>query len=188
MKVKELVVPGSPLGTAEEFVAGDNAYEHVDGSVRATSIGFKDLDEGNHEARVQRLTREVKPLERGSVVKCVASLIKEKMVMVEMLEASKDGEPRQILNSFATIPVFNASMRFVERLNDLFRVGDIIEAKVAEVTPYGIDLSTKEPEFGVIRGYCVKCRGPLQLFDQQLKCVACGNPETRKISTHYLLT
>ena len=80
MKVKELVVPGSPLGTAEEFVAGDNAYEHVDGSVRATSIGFKDLDEGNHEARVQRLTREVKPLERGSVVKCVASLIKEKMV------------------------------------------------------------------------------------------------------------
>ena len=73
----------------------------------------------------------------------------------------------------------------MERLSDLFKIGDILETRVAEVMAYGIDLTTKDPELGVIKGYCTKCRGSLQLFGETLKCVACGNPEDRKISSNY---
>jgi len=185
MKQKELVFPGTLLGTAEEFAPGPNAYEHESGSVRADAIGVKELDEKNHEVRVQKLSNVVKPLEKGSIVRVVVMLVKEKMVMVEMREATKDGEPRKILNSFASIPVFNVSTRFVERLSDLFRVGDIVEARVAEITPYGIDLTTRDPELGVLMGYCIKCRGRLRLSADQLTCEACGNVERRKIAANY---
>ncbi len=185
MKAKELVLPGTFLGTAEEYVPGRNAYEDADGSVRSETIGIAQLDEANHEVNVQTLSHEVKPIERGCIVKAVVTNVKDKVVMVEMFEAAKDGEPRKILNSFATIPVFQVSNRFVERLSDLFKIGDILETRVAEVMAYGIDLTTKDPELGVIKGYCTKCRGSLQLFGETLKCVACGNPETRKISSNY---
>jgi len=72
-------------------------------------------------------------------------------------------------------------------MTELFELGDIVKAEVTMLTKYSTEISTEKGDFGVGKAFCSKCKQPLQLFQNQLKCTACGNVESRKISQDYIL-
>src|SRR3989344_2095512 len=138
MKQQE-VFPGTPLATEEEYNPGQNTYVDSDGTICSDSIGFAQTDPLRHEISVLKKAKEAKPIEAGSTVIARVSLVKDKIAMVELLEAHKDNVKLKILNSFASIPVFNAKDGFVKSMKDAYRIGDIIKAKVTNVTSYSVD-------------------------------------------------
>lgn len=182
---KQVVLPGDFLGTEEEFGAGLNAFED-DGKILSDSLGRPVFDQKHKVVSVEKKS-VLKPLEVDSVVVGRVSMVKSNMVMVEVFFAEKEGEKRVIAGSFAVLPVRNISREFVKEPKDMFRIGDLVLAKVAFVSPFAIDLRTNEPELGVIKAFCVRCRNKLSLFGRTLKCQSCGNSEQRKISRDYLL-
>ena len=184
---EELVMPGKFLTTEEEFLAGSNTFDDKDGKVYSSSIGQVEFDNAKKEVRVKSKSRTVKSIDAGSIVIGKVSIVKEQVVFIEILEASNNGEPRAITNAFGTLHVASASMGYVNKMSELFRVGDIVKARVVEVNPYSISMTTKESYLGVMKAFCVKCRKPLGLFGTSLKCTACGNAETRKLSMDYVL-
>lgn len=184
---KEIVFPGSFLATAEEYVPGENTYESDKGTIHANGVGIKQIDSAKHEVSLQKLSKLVKPLDRDSIVIAKVTMTKDNMALVEILSSEKNGEPRKPLNTYAAIPAFNATGSFVKSMKELFKIGDIVKAKVTMSMPQAVDLATKWPEFGVIKAFCTKCRQPLHLFGETLKCGSCGHTERRKLSKDYLL-
>jgi len=182
----DIVFPGSFLGYEEEFVAGANAYEN-DGSLFSDSIGQRTLDEQKHEANVQRFTNDVKILDKDCVVIGIVSLVKMHSVLLDIKQGQKNGQKRTVHDRNGSIAVFNISQSYVKSTDEMYRIGDIVKARVLEVTPYGIELESKAPEFGVIKAFSVKSRAPLHLIDGKLRDPLTGATEERKISSDYLL-
>ncbi len=182
---ESLVFPGDFLSTEEEFLPGQNAYVSDDGRVLADSVGKPLFDSSKREVSVQKSARIVKAIEPGAIVVGRVILVKDSSVVVELIEAAQEGEPRRILQRNAVIMISKASFDFVKSLSSEFRIGDIVKARVIKQSVYGTDLSTAERLLGVIKAFCVECRSPLHVFGGKLKCTSCGSIETRKLSEEY---
>ncbi len=183
----ELVVPGDSLAVQEEFVAGKNAFDSDDGKVYSDSAGKALFDIKNHEVSVAK-RRNVSAVKIGSVVFGKVSMIKASVVVVEITDAVDDKGNQLVFNmSMASLPVRNASPSYLKSLSDAFRIGDLVKAKISMLSPYAIDVRTNDPDLGVIKAYCSKCRHPLHLFGRSMKCTNCGNTEERKASSEYVL-
>ncbi|MFA4907077.1 MAG: exosome complex RNA-binding protein Csl4 [archaeon] len=185
---KEIVFPGSLVASEMEFSSGKNAYTSEDGNVYSERVGVIALDDKNRTAQVEPKNRVPRILEEGSIVTGKVSLVKESSVLIEIIDAfDRDNNPLVVHQSFAQLPVRMASGFYVNDLGELFKVGDILKAKVTEVTSYGVTLTTKFPELGVTRAYCTSCRLPMRLFEGKLKCLECGLSDQRKIAADYPL-
>ncbi|MFH1391757.1 MAG: exosome complex RNA-binding protein Csl4 [Candidatus Diapherotrites archaeon] len=187
MKKDDLVVPGNFLANEEEFMAGSNAFEDDEGNVYADSVGIKKLDSDNHEASVEKFSRSVKIIERGCIIHGRVSMVKTSAVLVEVISAEKDGENRTVHNRNASLVISNIADAYVDSIDTMYRVGDIIRARVLDVTSYSIELGTKEEEFGVVKAYGIRSRKPLVLIDNKLRDTVTGDVEERKISSLYAL-
>lgn len=186
-KESNLVMPGQFLSTEEEFMPGTNAFSDDNGRVSADSVGIPEFNLLKHEVDVKKKSRTVKVAGIGSLVLGRIMLVKDNLVVLELLTAESNGEERRLLQSSGTIMVSRVSNNYVKRLSDEFRVGDLVKAKIVESNTYGIELSTNEQSLGVVRAYCVNCRQELGLFSGKLKCTNCGSLEFRKISVDYSL-
>src|SRR5207253_8687121 len=92
------------------------------------------------------------------------------------------GRPRQISGeSEGTIHISNVSEEYTEDIHDMYRLGDIIRAKVIQVKP-SVQLTTAERDLGVVKALCSVCRGPnstrkpgqasgSSVFDQMPTCL-----------------
>lgn len=187
MKEAKLVYPGDFLGYEEEFLAGIHTYADDEGKVYSDSVGFKDENAEEHEVNVNSLKGDVKIIEKGCIVTGIVYLVKTHGVVIELKMAELNGKKRVVHDSMASLAVFNISREYVKSTEDMFRVGDIVKAKVIDVSPYGIELDTKFPEYGVIKAFGKKSRMPLHLISGKLRDPLTGDTETRKISSEYLL-
>ena len=185
-KADELVFPGTFLSAEEEFSPGRNTFES-DGSVNSARVGKGHFDNSTREASVNGAFPAVEPLDVGSVVYGIVAAVKEKAAVIEMRNAEHNGENRVIMIASASLPVFDIAEGYVERVSDMYRIGDIVKAEASKVTPYAVDLSTRSPKYGVVKAFCIKCRQPMRLFERALKCRACGHTEQRKIAEDYWL-
>lgn len=183
----KFVYPGDFLGYEEEFLPGKNAFVDDEGKVCSSAVGLKSEDKSAHEVSVDSKRKEVKIVEKGCVVIGVVSLVKPFGVMVDLKYADFNGEQRIVHNNVGSLPVFNMAYGFVKNTEDLFRVGDIIKARVVSVTSYGVELDTKDPAFGVIKAFGIKSRMPLHLIAGKLRDPVTGATELRKVSSDYLL-
>jgi exosome complex component CSL4 len=183
MKQKDsLVFPGQFLGVEEEYMPGKNAYVGEDGRVFSQTVGVSEFDEQNHEVNVKKISKPVVPIDIGSTIMGNVSIVKENMVVIEIVNAEKNGVPRKILQRSASIMISRASPMYVKTLDELFKIGDLIQAKVVEVSNYGVELSTSDPMMGVLKAYCSNCRFPLEEVEGNLKCPNCGSLEKRKMA------
>ena len=184
---KDIAMPGTYLGAEEEYLPGENAYVDSEGNVFSDSVGVPSFDQKQHTVSVLK-DKQVKILEEGTIILGTVSLVKDNVVLVDMKHAEKDSKKMNIHMSMGVIAVFNAASGYVKTLTTLFKIGDIVKVRVALVNRHTIELETRSaPELGVIKGFCTRCRKPLKLFDQFLKCGSCSNEEQRKLSTEYVL-
>jgi len=178
MKTKEIaVMPGAVIATEEEYVAGKNTYVE-EGQIKAKNLGVPRFDHERKEASIEG--KSVDALRSGDVVFGKIILLKESMVVVELVSAENG---KKITQKSAQLPVRNVSTEFVDNLKKMFKIGDIIKAKVSTISPLGIDLITNETGLGVIKAFCGKCRGEMSHSSGKLMCLSCGNIEERRWHT-----
>ncbi|MFH1588392.1 MAG: exosome complex RNA-binding protein Csl4 [Candidatus Diapherotrites archaeon] len=181
----EIVFPGSFLCTEEEFLPDENVFVDEKGNINSFLVGEKQVDLKEKKVIVSRNNSKIS-LNKGAIVFGRVMMAKEKMLILHLFQAEKDGKKISVQGS-AALFIFEVSNSFVDSLKDVARLGDYVKAKVVEVSRQGIDLSIKEPFLGVVKAYCIKCRSPLKLEEKTLKCVECGNIEKRKISNDYIV-
>ncbi len=185
MSKSEFVYPGVVLGSEEEFLAGSNSFSDDNGNIVAESCGFVEFDNANHEVKVVSKSEGVSILRKGCHVICVVSSVKPTNVLVQILSVLEKGFV--VNDSNGSIAVFNISDSFVRNTEDMFRIGDIVKAKVVNVTTYGIELDTKDQDCGVIKAFGIVSRKPLHLINGVLRDPVTGSVEQRKISSEYVL-
>lgn len=182
---KKKALPGDFLSMEEEFEPGKNAFVSK-GEVRSGAAGTVSIDNKSKTIDVEP-AKGLKELHRNSIVFAVVENVKDTSVLLSLLQ-KPEKEERQVMNlTRAMLPIRKVSRDYVEKLSEKFKVGDIVKAKVSEISPLGIDLETEDADLGVVKAFCSKCRQPLHLFGNRLRCLRCGSNETRKISKGYML-
>lgn len=184
MDPSRVVVPGDELAVIEEYLPGDGTYvDGVRGVIRASWIGRLRLDRLNRRVEVVNPLKVPRMPRQDSLVIGVITSMKDELALVTIY-ASGDGT---LYNGpFAGIlHISQASETYVKSMYDIFRLSDVLLAKVLTGTnPF--QLSTKAPNLGVLLSLCSACGTPLaKKGGNLLVCRACGNVERRKVSTHY---
>ncbi len=169
MTAQDLVFPGDEIGIAEEFLPGDGAYEE-DGRVYADRIGSVEHDTEEFTVEVTPRTSVPVVLEPGDVVVGKVKGIRKSMVIVEA-ESCVTKDPHRAISgeTNATLHISNVADFYVEELEDVFQVGDIIRTGVIKSDP-ALDVTTKHDFFGVLKRYCPRCRTPMERKGKGLKC------------------
>ncbi len=63
-------------------------------------------------------------------------------------------------------------------------IGDLVRAKVIRTGRF-VDITISEPNLGVVRALCHRCRNLLVLTKNGLWCENCETPERRKVASDY---
>jgi len=178
---RKMVLPGDQIAVAEEFEPGEGTYERG-GLVFAAIPGVLELDPANRVARVRAFNPPAE-LKIGDIVYGVVDDIRGMMATATILAIH--GRTRQISGeSNGTIHISNVSEEYTEDIHDMYRLGDIIRAKVIQVKP-SLQLTTAEQDLGVVKALCSVCRGPLELRDRTLYCPRDERSERRKLAADY---
>jgi len=184
VKTGDFVVPGDLLGTAEEFVPGEGAYEE-NGKVYSCSTGVVLLDSRKKHVSVFPRVRGPPVLKRGDLVIGIVEDVREQVanVTIAILRGREDRELP--IPSHGVVHISQTSTAYVKDLSRQFRPGDIIRAKVISAEREPVQLTTAGEDLGVIFSRCSRCRWVLKLDGKKLKCPNCGRIETRKIARDY---
>ena len=149
-KFDPVVLPGQFLAVEEEYAGGKNTFVDEDGKVFSAVVGTVEFNDDTRDVHVDAKGRDIKGLEVGSVVQGKVTLVKSAVVIIHIAHAVKNGNKRRIFESVATLGVARVSRDYVKNLSDFFKIGDFVRAKVVEVTPYAIELSTVGEGLGVV--------------------------------------
>jgi exosome complex component CSL4 len=179
--MQEKAIPGDFLAVGEAYNPGYNTYEE-NGKVYSKILGFRDLNKDFRRANIKGRAKRI--LAVGDIVYAIVTGVRKNLVQFEILQAQE--ENIAINDAFATLLVSDVSFDYVDSLEELFKIGDIVKAKLKTKTNYALNLTTKERDLGVVRAFCVRCRHSLERFGNLLKCPNCQNRERRKLSNEYL--
>lgn len=183
MPDRQLVYPGDPVGMAEEFTPGPGTYEE-DGEVFAATIGYLVLDTRTFEARVDAFVQGPAIVKPGDIVIGTVQMTRSSMAIVEV-RALADQPHRGIGgDTNGTLHVSKSSDRYVENMEDAFRIRDILRARVLETSP-AIQLTTKGPQLGVLRSYCPRCGTVMRAAERGVVCPECDWKDTKKMADDY---
>ncbi len=177
-------MPGDFLSVEEEFMSGKNTFEDNEGNIYSAVVGLKELDEKERVVSVNSLI-SMNKIELGSIITAQVFLIKDPVVVLNILAIEKNGKEQIAAFSNAQLMIANVAREHIKFLRDMFKIGDIVKAKVIKLNKFGIDVTTQYPELGVIKAFCSKCRNPLELYERTLKCPKCGSVERRKLSREF---
>ena len=122
-------------------------------------------------------------VKKGDVVIGQVVGLRDSLAMVTIAGA-KGVVDREIPNvGPAIVHVSNVKRAYVKDITYEFGMFDIVKAKIIDLKNMRLD--TSEPDMGVIKALCSKCRTAMVRHDSKLKCPDCGRIETRKLSTGY---
>lgn len=181
-KENDLVLPGEVLCTYEEYIPSNWTYVE-EGYIKASINGKIHIDKD--EKTISILSDNApKSLAVGDYIIGHITEVKQNKALVT-IKMIKDNDRDLITGYKGFIHISKANEDFVSSLHDLFKIGDIVEAKVVNIYgPEYIDLSTSDTETGVIKAMCTNCRKFMKLTDNKLVC-ECGKIDSRNISSNY---
>ena len=183
MTETRLVYPGDQIGVAEEFVPGPGTYEQ-DGMVYAATLGQLHLDTTEFEARVKAYVRQPATLKIGDIVIGNVRMVRGAMAAIDIERLvdqplSKMGGDRN-----GTLHISKTSGEYIEYLDRILRMRDIIRAEVIAVEP-SIQLTTKDRHLGVIKSYCSRCGTAMTRKGNGLICPECEWKDSSKLADDF---
>lgn len=181
-KTAQFVFPGEAVGAIEEYKPGFGTVND-DGTIRATVPGVVGINKEHRMISIIPKTKTPNTITEGDVVIASITDIRESNARVDIVAAEKSIDEEIVNNGNAEIYVSNIKDGFAKSVGDEFSVGDIVRAKVIDSSKIG--LSTVEPEFGVLKAYCSRCKTSLTRSGDGLVCSNCGNQEKRKLAEGY---
>ncbi|MCX8185066.1 MAG: exosome complex RNA-binding protein Csl4 [Sulfolobales archaeon] len=180
-ELKNVVVPGDRIGVAEEFLPGPGTYE-VNYQIRSAVVGRVVRDLLNKVAYVRSLKPPRIP-QSGAIVLAVITEIREDFARAKIL-AVNNVAIRYYFTGVIHVTQVIEKVGEAKQMFNYVRLGDLVRARTLNNTPPFL-LSIKESKLGVVLASCSKCGATLKLHGEKLKCLQCGNIETRKIGHGY---
>lgn len=175
------VLPGDRLGVVEEFLSGVGTYEE-EGTIYANFTGTAKIDTKNKRVTVTPTTRVPELPKEGATVIAAVTHAQEKMATVSIWKI--DGKVLQ--NPFtAILYISSSSPRYERNMSDVCKAGDILRARVIDMTNRIPQLTTAGRGLGVVKAFCSKCGGNLEFENRKLQCMSCGNVERRRLAEDY---
>jgi len=176
-----LVLPGEKLGVIEEFIPGDGTYVE-DGNIYSSITGQLSINTARREVHI--LPRAHQPLipREGDIVTGEVTNVQEKTLTLRILQI---GDAQ--LSTFFTgvMHISDVSHGYVKTMEDAFKAGDIVRARVISTKNREVHLSTQNGKLGVIQAFCVHCGNPLIPQRNRLRCVRCNKIHDRKMTVDY---
>ncbi len=177
----ERVLIGDYLGTIEEFVPGKGTFAE-DGKIYAAIMGAAQLDRANHMAEVKG--KNIPELEVGQVIYGeIVNIRRNNITVIAKKIRGYDSE----IDEKTSLYVSNIADKYVEKAENLFGIGDIVEGEIIRIHGGMVSLSTKG-DCGVVLAFCRRCRHRLEKTDKykdKLVCPNCAHEEERKIARDY---
>jgi len=179
--LEQAVLPGDRLGVVEEFLPGAGTYEQA-GTIYAHFTGKAKIDMRNKRVTVIPSTRIPELPKEGATVLASVTHAQEKMATVSIWKI--DGKMLQ--NPFtAILHISSSSPRYERNMSDVCKSGDIIRARVIDMTNRIPQLTTAGRGLGVVRAFCSRCGAVLGFTNRRLQCPSCGNVERRRLAEDY---
>lgn len=177
-----VVLPGNSLGTEEEFLAGvDTFVEGVD--ILSTQSGEQSID-SDHRVSVKAFKKPAL-LSPGMIVFGRVDEIFEPIALLRVIGIEQGGVRPVNSQFYCVLHVSRIKSGYAKNVRDEIKIGDIVKAVVDEIKNEEAHLSTKAPEYGVIKAFCSNCRSPLDKKERGLECPECGSKENRKLAPSY---
>jgi len=168
----ELIFPGKEIATTEEAVSGAGTVEE-NGLVLAALAGKTELKGG--KAFVSN-PKSVRMLAKGDFIYGFVYDLFDSVAMI-MFKPAGDNVGTGADMSFLRIA--EVQRGYTESFADFLKIGDLVKARVIDVTPMGVYLTIAEKGLGVIKAFCSSCRREL---DGNLYCSNCDRRERRKMA------
>ncbi len=178
----KIVLPGDFIGTSEEFIPKDGAFEDK-GNIYAAIAGIVKINNKERSVSVSPVTNIPPRLQVGDIVIGMITDLKESVALVEIAGIKGRGERAIVDAEEAAIHVSNVKDAYVKDLRFEFAPFDIVKARVLDLK--NMRLTTVNKELGVMKAYCSNCRTVLKKDNGRLKCPECKRTETRKLSSDY---
>lgn len=166
-----LIIPSEEIGTEEEYFPGENVYVS-DGKLKSSVVGELHIDSKRIATVIPY--KEVYKFRVGDIV---YGRIEEIFENFSLLTVEKDG-----ITALGIIFISEIKFSFVKSIRDEFRIGDIVRAKVKKITPFSVELTTKDKELGVVKAFCSNCRSEMKFRGGLFHCEKCKNKEKRKFA------
>ena len=181
-KNNDIVLPGDVLCTYEEYIPSDWTYVD-DGLIKADISGRVIIDEDEKTISITSINAP-KHLEIGDYVIGHITEVKHNKALVTIKKIKESN--RDLVTGYkGFIHISKSTDGFVSSMQELFKIGDIIEAKVTNIiNAEYVDLTTMPVDTGVIKAMCVECRQFMKFEENKLVC-ECGKVDARKISINY---
>ena len=178
-------MPGDRIGIIEQYLPGEGTYDD-NGDIKSSILGNVKIDQ---RKKIISVVGDSKPalLKKGDMVYGQITDIKPQRALVQ-IECIKNNERQLALPYIGAIHVSNVKGRYIKEISDAFRIGDIVQAKVINVSSDNVDLSTTSNECGVVKAICTRCRSYMHTIRKrdQLRCYRCRTKEKRKVSKYYV--
>lgn len=171
------ILPGDLISSCEEFAASGESVFEENGFVYANVLGELLIDSSKRVASVSSVKR-VRMLSKGNLVYGIVKDLFEQIALVSFVPVD-DGVGCPDSSGFLRISEIKQN-GFVERFRDNIAIGDVLKARVLEVSPLGVYFTIAQPDLGVVTAFCSSCRNKLVYSGKQFECRKCGSKEFRK--------
>lgn len=176
------VSPGEKLGVIEEFIPKSGTYVE-EGNIYSALTGRLLIDLTKRELYISPRTHQPLIPKEGDIIIGEVANVQEKTLSLKILQIGNTS----LSTSFSGIMhISDVSQGYVKTMNDAFKIGDIIRARVISTKNREIHLSTQNNKLGVIQAVCTNCGGLLIYQNNHLKCERCNKIDKRKISVDYV--
>lgn len=180
----EFALPGDKLAYAVELAPGEGAHE--DGEFTCASwTGIVSVDKDDRTVSITPVVSTPVTVHEGDDVIVHVTRTRSSMAIGEVV-AVEGKESRNVSgDTEATLHISKMSSEYVDEVEDAFRPGDIIRAKVISHDP-SVQIFTEGDEYGVLKAFCRRCRTAYdERDDGKLECPSCEYVDRRKLSNRY---
>jgi exosome complex component CSL4 len=177
----KLSLPGDRIAAGEEYMPGPGTYE-CGGVIYAAVTGTVRFSEADKVVTLLE-ARRFSMLRPGDLVLGEVTGVSNNLANISVYTV--EGMDRQIgAGESGAVHVSKMSESYVDDARKEFRTGDLIRAMVLQVSP-SLQLSTREPNLGVIMARCGKCCSRLTNRSGKLYCAKCERQEYRKLADDF---
>ena len=177
----KMTMPGDEITTSEEYMPGQGTYER-EGIIFAAIIGKVVFNETDKSVSVME-ARRPSTLKPGDVVLGEVGNVTNSLASISV--SGLENSDRIVgAGESGAIHISKVTESYTEDVRKEHHTGDLVRVKVLQAAP-SLQLTSREPEFGVLKGRCGRCRTILTNNSGKLYCTECEKYEHRKLASDF---
>lgn len=185
LQEKQFVQIGQVLGEDTQYLNADETVFCENGKLIAGIPGFIEIDRTQRTIRIKGIKGDRDKIPKaGDIIYGTVYMIRRSAVGIQI--GAINGKMVSDMGYIGNIHISNVSSRYVDKLDNLFQVTDIIRAQILPKKSNEYRLTTEGPHFGVISAACKFCGTKMQAKTKdQAMCPFCGFIDRKKLADDF---